>query len=105
VVVSRGGIVAVSVTLGLLLGGFLYLARQEAHHAAEQRAALHQRDEQLADAIRRIEGLERPTQAEIRALLGRLLRELDLTPELRRRALRILAEGGGSPGGGAPPPG
>jgi hypothetical protein len=97
--------VAVAVALGLLLGGLIYLADREADNARDQREALRDRDDRLADAIRRIEGLERLTQAEARALLRRLLRELEITPELRRRALRVLERGGGGSGGGNPPPG
>lgn len=85
--------------MGLLIGGLLYIGIRESQHARDQR-------DRTARAVERIQNLEIVTPEEIRALLERLIDELNVSPELRekiRRALRQV-EGGDESSGGPPPP-
>jgi hypothetical protein len=97
----RGVIVAWSVMLGLLLGGLILLADRQFDEGRK-------RDRQIREAVARLDALERPSPAEIRRLIRRLLR--GLTPEqareIRERAVRPEPFGGGgrSPGTGPQSP-
>lgn len=113
--VNRGVILAFSLMLGVLLGGLVYVGREQLNDAQSQRDALHERDRQLGAAIGRIERLERPTPADVRRQVRRLLRSV--TPVQARRLQQraggpqappgLPGDGGGSngPGGGPGPQG
>lgn len=106
-IVRRWYVILSALVIGLTLAGVVYVRQIGSDTAARQRTQLFQNDvrqraanARLADAVRRLSKLEHPTKAEVRAEIGRLLRQI--TPAQARRLARAIHNSPtASPVGGA----
>jgi hypothetical protein len=99
--VNRAAVVAASLALGILLAGLIYVERRDAANDDASRGRIAEVARTNRDAIERLDRLERPTAANLRAAIARYLRR-----ELKRRA-RAQRRPGRAPlePRTAPPPG